>query len=304
MKKSLFALALISLLASACINISAPQPTPGGDTVATIVASTMLALTPAASPTQPAPPTQAPPSGTPVSFQHVSFVIPQGLALGANPTAVPELSGEDAPPWEMAPAYVQFNFFGYDDLTAKFDTMELFVFPAQKYIELNVGASISIPLLQAILAAPQAPITDDAMPRIPPFNAGPMFHGQIKVIGFTDGSGVREITQYGQAVGPASNGSLFYHFQGLTSDGKYYIIAILPISAPFIHPQYGGFGGDPNAHLPADGVPYPAINSINPADYADYFNAITDKLNAADPSVFSPTLSLLDALISSIAVAQ
>jgi hypothetical protein len=129
-----------------------------------------------------------------------------------------------------------------------------------------------------------------------------MFSAQAKVIGFNGGTGAREITQYGQAVGPASNGGTFYHFQGLTSDGKYYVIAILPIGASFLLPANQLSGDDPNAALPADGVPFPGYTSMNPADYEEYFQAVVDKLNAATPDAFTPSLALLDALIQSITI--
>ena len=100
-----------------------------------------------------------------------------------------------------------------------------------------------------------------------------MFLAQVQVVRFEHGSGVRMITQYGEAPGPAGNSATFYHFEGLTDDGKFYIIAVLPIQAPFLLS-----GNDPSAPLPADGIPFPG-HSATEQSLDDYYKAVTDKLN-------------------------
>jgi hypothetical protein len=299
MNRIFVSLALFGLLLSAC----ASSPTTAGPSVGTIVAATMQALTAAAPQPTVAPPTATLPSGISVSFENVSFIIPSGLALGANAEAVPAVTGDEQGPWGMAPAHVRFTFYGYYNVTAKFSVMEIAVYPAQEYAAINYGAGNSLPRLQAILAASAAPIDPANLPRVPFFNAGPLFSAQVNVIEFASGSGVREVTQYGQAVGPAANNATFYHFEGLTRDGQYYIIVVLPVGAPFLVNPDGQFDlNDPNVGLSADGVPFPGYTSMNPADYEDYFGAVADKLNASAPEIFSPSLTLLDALIQSITV--
>ncbi|HEX9387675.1 MAG TPA: hypothetical protein VF918_15235, partial [Anaerolineales bacterium] len=54
------------------------------------------------------------------------------------------------------------------------------------------------------------------------------------MISFQNGQGVRFLTEYAQYAASANNHDLFYHFQGLTRDGAYYIIAILPITVPVL----------------------------------------------------------------------
>lgn len=290
MKKAWSVLLFLALLIPACSPTT--QTAPG---VETIVASTFQALT-AAAPLATA--TSTPPNGTPVSFQNVGFIIPDGVALGANAELVPLANDENTAPWQIAPEHIRFEFYGYNDQLATARVMEISIFPAQEYAGMNVGAGINLPRLQAILAAPNAPIEVEKLPAVPYYNAAQMFAAQVKLLHFTDGSGVRMMTEYGQAVGPAVNTSTVYHFQGLTSDGKYYIVAILPLGASILID-----GGDPIAVPPAGGVQFPGYTTLNPDDYAGYFQAITDALNSADPSVFSPSLAMLDALIESITIA-
>ena len=80
-----------------------------------------------------------------------------------------------------------------------------------------------------ILGAPGAPIAVAQLPTVPFFNAQQAFASNIQILSFQNGRGVRFLTEYAQYPVSANNQDLFYHFQGLTSDGAYYIIAILPI---------------------------------------------------------------------------
>ncbi len=270
----------------------APVPTAQqGPSMETIVAATFEALT-AAVPT----PTSTP-SGIVVGFENVSFIIPQGLALGATMETVPEVGKETGAPWDVAPEHIRFTFTSYNNALAKFSVMEIRVFRAEDYAARSAGAGNSIPRLQAILAAPDAPIFAESLPAVPYFNAGQMLAAQVARIEFKTGSGVRMVTQYGQAVGPITNNGTFYHFEGLTGDGKFYIVAVLPIGASFL-----ASSDDPTAPLPADGIPFPDLSNTDPNVFETYFRNMEEKMNATDPNAFSPALSLLDALIQSIVV--
>ena len=86
-------------------------------------------------------------------------------------------------------------------------------------------------------------------------------------------------------------------WKGLTRDGQYYVIAILPITAPILSDS-----SDPAAVVPAGGIPYPDINDAN-ADWNGYYAAVSALLDATPFESFSPALSHLDLLIQSIRVA-
>ena len=104
------------------------------------------------------------------------------------------------------------------------------------------------------------------------------------------------MTQYAQDVSPINNGGLFYHFEGLTSNGTYYIVAILPTQLPFLPVD-----NNPSSAVPTGGVPFPQ-NNASGSDFQNYFKQVTDQINAAQPDQFNPTLTSLDALIQSISI--
>jgi len=269
--------------------------------VETIVVETLQALTPetAASPIVPtaaAPATEAITlTGTAVTFGNVSLVNPIGLASNISGIQAPAVGEESGGPWDAGPAHIELTLDGYL-LQDKFHKSKIYVYPAQEFAAANAGAAQSIIRLQTVLLNPAGPLSNDTLPNVPFFNAGQVFAAQTKVIQFKNGSGVRMLTEYAQYYATINNNDLFYHFQGLTSDGKFYIIAILPVTAPML-----ANSNDPNASVPPGGVPFPGYESLE-QDLETYYNTVTATLNAAAPETFNPTINILDALISSIQV--
>ena len=149
--------------------------------------------------------------------------------------------------------------------------------------------------MQNILANPSQPLAGNKLPYIPFFNAAAAFTAQEQIVQFQNGSGVRMLTQYAQSFAQVNNHELFYHFQGLTSDGQYYIIAILPISAPVLAESW-------DATAPQDGVPFPD-HSDPDVDFQAYYDQIIAKLNTLSDEEFIPSLTKLDTLIGTLQIA-
>ncbi len=301
-KRLLLIIVPLLIIVMACGGLSTPSAPPV-DNVSTIVAATIQALTTAApntpqtDPTQVSPTAPPPPSGIQVSFQNISFVIPQGLASGAASEIVPEMTDQNGAPWDVAPQHIRFTLDGYNSPLGKFSAMEMSVFPAQEYAAVYQGAAESLKRLQAVLASPNAQYTNDALPYVPYFNAGQVIAAQQRIIQFAGGSGIRIVTQYAQDVSPINNGGLFYHFEGLTSDGKYYVVAVLPIGAPFL-----AASNDPAAPLPPGGIPFPDMTSTDGTVFQNYYQTVTDALNKTASDTFQPSLDTLDALVQSITI--
>jgi hypothetical protein len=259
------------------------------DQVGTIVATTMQALTATPSQSVSTPiPNQT--GGIPVSYENVSFVIPGGVASGANTEKMVSVDTNSGAPWEIAPTHLRFTLTGYQ-LQGKFFESQIYVYPADEYAQVNSVASEQIERLKKALSG--APLLKETLPNVPFFNAAHIIAANIKLINFQNGSGVRELTQYDQYPAPINNHELFYHFEGLTSDTKYYIIAVLPITAPILAEDE-----KPESSLPAGGIPIPT--DVGPNDV--YYFSVTEKLNSMTPDSFSPSMTLLDALIQSILV--
>lgn len=291
LRKVAFASVLV-LAVLACGSQSAPTAAPSFDF--SMVAKTLQAMvTPGATASAP---TQAAPSGTAVSFAGVSFVIPNGLATGAKSETVPAVSDQGGAPWEVGPAYRKFTLQGYP-LQGKFFEPQIMIYPAQEYAAANQGAANSIQRLQTILSAASPALGNDVLPRLPYANADQIIGAQPVVIPFNGGSGVRVLAEYAQYTAVINNNELFYHFQGLTSDGKSYVVTTLPVNTAFL-----AASPDPTASTPPDGIPFPGTNVSDPSAYTNYYQQVTDRLSTTVPESFQPNLTLLDALIGSLQV--
>lgn len=225
-----------------------------------------------------------------VTLNNVSFKLPIGVANDAQTEMVSAVTDVSASPsWEIAPAHLQFKLTSYR-LQGKFLEPQILVYPADAYAQLNPSAAEQIQRVKTLLAG--AALSKDAMPLVPAFNAGPIFASHMQLIDFQSGRGVRMVTQYAQYLAPVNNHELFYHFQGLTYDDKYYIIAVLPVSSSILAED-----DTPDSAVPPGGVPVPSTGPD-----AAYYDAVTGALNAMYPDSFNPSLFQLDTLLKSITV--
>jgi hypothetical protein len=249
-----------------------------------------------ATPTQPMEtsvpvPTSTVDTGGMVTLNNVSFGIPLGVANDALSEMV---SGTTDPnnnaSWDIAPDHLKFTLTGYQ-VRESFAEPQIFVYPADEYAKLNTSAAEQINRLKEILAG--TPLSKDTTPIVPFYNAGQLFTAQMQTLEFKSGRGVRMVTQYAQYPAPVNNHELIYHFQGLTADGKYYVVAVLPVTSSIL-----AANDKPESPVPAGGVPIPTDTGPNPA----YYDAVTKALDAMYPDSFNPSLFQLDALIQSITV--
>jgi hypothetical protein len=239
-----------------------------------------------------APETQ---SGIPFFASPIRLIIPNGLAISARADLIDVVTDQTGTSVDVAPAHVQITLQSYL-LESSFQVPQIFVYPAPGYTEVNQKAAESIKRLQGILASPNVQYTNDVLPTVPFLNAGQVFAAQEKILPFNGGSGLRVVTQYASDVSPINNGGLFYHFEGLTSDGKNYIVAILPINLSFLPAD-----NNPNSSVPSGGISFPPNNAPG-SDFENYFRQVTNQINSTAPNQFNPTLNTLDALIQSISI--
>jgi hypothetical protein len=235
----------------------------------------------------------SPVPNTLVTFGRLTVEIPASVASGASSSDTPPMTDDDAPYWEKTPGHLQVSLNDYYILQSKFHQPQIYVYPAVDYATLVPGAFESMHRLRNIMSA-VVPVAPDQLPAVPFFNAAQVFASNIQTISFQNGSGIRFITEYAQYAAPVNNHELFYHFQGFSADGEYYIVAIFPITAPVLAET-----SDAGAAVPAGGIAYPDINDPN-ADFQGYYASVTDLLNATSPDAFFPTISQLDAMIQSM----
>lgn len=207
-----------------------------------------------------------------------------GVAQGSTRQDVKAaIAGADIPPWDNLPAHTVISLNGYV-IQNHLLTAQLIIYPADELARFNEGAGRQADELKALLQNRQA---GERMPFLPLFNAAQILHAQVNYLNFANGTGVRFLTQFNQAPIPLNNHDLFYSFQGLTHDGKYYLAAILPVN----HPS-----------LPVDGM----ANEKEMEAYINNFPAkikeTTTNLEQLPANSFNPDLARLDAIIQSIEI--
>jgi hypothetical protein len=218
-----------------------------------------------------------------VCFNVLCFSYPEGEDYDALPSVLPaELEME----WFSVPEHDDFTFYEYP-LSGTFHKAHISIYPVAEFLEVNQSAEERMAELEAFLAL--KPKDPDSVPLVLPlFNAGQMITVQVDYLEFEGGSGVRFVSQYGQAAWPINNQDIFYAFQGLTDDGIYIISAILPVTHPY---------------LPADGESFIGgeyegfINT-----YDAYIIGVESQLDLEDPESFFPELTALDEMLETMRV--
>ena len=231
-----------------------------------------------------ASPSEASAASSPLmSEMGTSFVFPAGLGDETESELVPQSSEYIAWPQHIKITLVDYPLQKQD--TAY--TPQILVFPADIYAHIDQCSAAQIRGLETILQTQTISLPDplpctfnpDTLPLLPDQKAAQVFHGVEKILPFQNGTGIRYVTLYSQAHFPAvDNQYLFYTFQGMTGDGKYYVSVILPV------------------HMDAlNGMATPA----DAGQSASSFQTARDLLNQPEPAL-QPSLESLDALVQSI----
>jgi len=265
----------------------APTQPPATSLPATSIPTLVPTLVPTAVPTIAQPSAQ----GVEVSVGPLSVTLPPGLTYGARGSQFPRAEGPNFAPWDITPGHTVLKLEGYR-LQGKTHEPRIYVYPALEYATMRPAAFEAIHRLDNILADSG----DGQLPEVPFFNAQQVFASNIQMISFQNGRGVRFLTEYAQYAASINNHDLFYHFEGVTNDGMYYVVAILPISAPTLAET-----SDAGAPLPAGGVPYSYYTEPG-TDMEPYYAAVTALLNSTSSDAFTPSLNQLDSLIQSMRI--
>lgn len=229
------------------------------------------------------PPTEEQPPAPDVAYEGISFSFDPNIAASVFPATIPgQNMGEDYMPGETYPTYFEFSFGNYA-IADHFHTPLIVVYPVDEYRAISTDASAIIDNLQGTLANRPPGGTDSRLPFLPMWPAQQMFSAKVGYFDFQNGAGVRYLTMYGQAVYPVDNQNLFYTFQGLTNDGRYYISAVLPIT---------------NINLPYDGSTEVDDWMAFDENWQTYITDTVHWLNQQPSANFFPDLSMLDQMMA------
>ncbi|MCX6055458.1 MAG: hypothetical protein NTZ74_11210 [Chloroflexi bacterium] len=295
-----FLLLLISVFTISCslpftINWNTPTPEVALTTIAPATIATISV------PTEIVPlPTEVQPTlpafvGAEMNLGGIYMVVPPCLANSASGEIVPGIPyDENSGPMEYYPTHRLITFTGYP-LSGKFFEAKLRVYPVAEFAAMNSMINDQVILLQFMIAS-QATLPDQSIPLLPVFNAGQVFRAKVQFMGFQNGQGVRFLTEYSQYYAPVNNYDLFYTFQGLSADGKYWVSATFPVNAAFL-PE------NPNAPAPAGGIAVPLSSSATyESDMLAYYPLAVGALESAAGDAYTPVLNCLDQYIQSLQI--
>lgn len=134
------------------------------------------------------------------------------------------------------------------------------------------------------------------VPFIPFYDAHQTITARVKHLSFENGNGIFFLTQYNQdSANPVNNDELTYFYQGISADGKKYVLAEYPASAAFLPKdnQADEFEGYK--------IPYPLSDS-DVKNYKEYVAKITKRLENLSPDEFEPNLKAFEEIIRSLKI--
>ena len=226
----------------------------------------------------------------------VSFAYSAALAEGVSAERVPSVTLEQAGGmgYAVVPDHSAFVFVGsyaegqslYRQTINLSTTPQILIFEIQRFEALSPLAAERIAELKALLRErPAEPL--DEIPLLPAPNGQQMFRVKVAYLDFLGGAGVRFVTQYAQEARHVNNQEIFYTFQGVTSDGRYYVAASFPVMCEILP------AGNANKQ---DGSDAP--------QFRDETNQATmiPRLEVLPDDDYAPDLAVLDALIRSIKI--
>lgn len=238
--------------------------------------------TPFPTPEEPTPtPTITPlptPTTPPAWFEGLFVQVPNSLGEAQS---IEEVEGQDdaaLPPHHRFPTHEQIILNNWPINTT--DTLpRILAFPARDYAGMNVQAQHEIKQLSQYLNATNQISEPRSLPFIPIQQQPQAFVAQAALLPFQSGDGLRYITWFPDQFSISSEVRLLYTWQGITNDGRGVVSAILPISLP---------------NLPAP----PETDSLE--SFENWTAEIEAQLNQSAPDAFTPSLTSLDRMVSSI----
>ena len=205
----------------------------------------------------------------------IGFSYPDGFSQGIS-TSFNGVFTPNAPydlPYPQN-AQIVFNAYsgGFD-----FTVNGLRVFRADEVNALETGA------VENVNAVLEGADHHTDFPRLP--GAGSIIDAQVMPVAFKNGNGYRYLVAKSFSADPISNTSMTYMYQGVSNDGEYFISFIMFVDAPFLAPYVRK-----------------ALNS--PEEFETYFQEVNNLVETSSGDQFTPSLNMLDALVSSIVILE
>lgn len=230
-----------------------------------------------------------------VSYRNISFVTPP---FYSNKIIAEELELADAQsPADWPPSFFQIQFHDQADLAfADSLTSLVQVYPVDQLSQTYIAGANAISTLQSLLANNQAALPSTGLPFWPmeyytqvvgaPLESfgEPALTVHAQYLDFQTGHGIRYLTFMENHIARTSRmDRLIYTYQGLTSDGQFYISVIIPL---FVNDD-------------ATRTDLNSLETQNPPDYS----GMVERLTGMTADQFHLSLTECDNMIASLSVA-
>jgi hypothetical protein len=173
------------------------------------------------------------------------------------------------------------------------ETRALIVYPAadwsKTYARLHRPAEDPVPALRKLLDDETPEMRIEFPPAAGHAGARQILRSAVRYLRFQGGHGVRFLTVYQGDPLPISDRDFVYVFQGLTTDGRYWVTLNLPVTVRGLPP-------------PDAAVAQLADYDRFVADHERYLADIVHKLRDARSEDFTPRLERIDAMLESLAI--
>jgi hypothetical protein len=251
-----------------------------------------------------------------VAFENVSFDYDECIFGHVQAEKVPDfrLAQADFKPDGVAPEHLHFEFENGPQYWKPF----VEIYPVRRFPEMYAvnkrvaqGMQQAIRDLKRVIKEPNLRFNGE-IPYLPYVDAHQDLQADVKTSSFSWGNGLYFVTYFDTEVILINNDHLRYVFEGLTTDGKYYVLGEIPISLAFLD--------DVSANVEStssEGFTYADLMEMLRTDEKDrkqpkyialkkrfdsYISAVTLRIENTKPEGFEPALSKLEALIASLKI--
>jgi hypothetical protein len=164
----------------------------------------------------------------------------EGIQFSYNGTLATNVTGENVPAEPRTHGLPALETGSPDHIRISFDhsatpgifdphDAQLLIFPVNDYQMIFEVVTDTIEMLRTLLTEKPVSIEGE-LPFLPPMKSNQRFSVQMKYLDFQNGTGIRYLTSYDQGGAESPQKTSVYTYQGLTTDGKYYVSFVFPIS--------------------------------------------------------------------------
>lgn len=214
-----------------------------------------------------------------------SYPMSMGGKFSSKRVAAFPLPSPDDKPDDVAPEHWEVTFAKSNAHVYVFPTSDPKVKDFKKSYPTVADATKDLSLLLKSKSAMPKNI-----PYLPWMDASTPINSHMKYVNFKNGSGVRYIATYQIEQEVVSNDGLLYSMQGLSTDGKYFVSAMIPIKSKTLPAKSDAATWSKEK--------YDTFSK----DFANYSKKEEAKLNKLADGAFSPSIADLDKIIESIKV--